>query len=100
MSDKNPLTSITKSRSDLARLHRGEPNPDPELKRLYKANLATANLDKKIREQVRGVELGPAHVAHLVGLILMESGVAGANVALIEKLARDAVETGHDGDAR
>jgi hypothetical protein len=97
MLENDSLTSPTKARSKLARLHMGG-DPDPDLKRLLKADLACANIDNKVREQLVGARLQPVHVGHLVGLLLMESGVDGANVTLIEKLVREAVDAGHKAD--
>lgn len=95
MPDANlSMTSTTKARSQLARLHMGNSNPDPDLLQLRLANLACAKIDKKIRDSlaVDGAKLGPAHVAHLVGLLLLQSGVGGETVGLVERLAREAVE--------
>jgi hypothetical protein len=89
--DHNPRADLTptQARSKLAVAHMGG-DPDPDHKRLLRANLACANLDNKIRKELADVELYPVHVGHLVGLLLMSAGADG--VALIEKLARDAVE--------
>lgn len=81
--------STTKARSLVANAHARK---DPDLIELRKANLACSVLDAKVREQLANATLDPVHVGHLVGLLLMGSGVDGANVQLIEKLARDAVE--------
>lgn len=91
MSDLTPQTDLTttKARSLLAHAAR---LGDTELIELRKANLACSNLDIKLREQLRYAKLHPAHVAHLVGLLLSGCDVDGPTATVIEKLARDAVE--------
>jgi hypothetical protein len=83
----------TEARSKLAVAHRGG-EPDAATKRLLKANLACSVLDAKVRQQLADADLLPVHVEHIIGLLLMESGVDGATVTLVSKLARDAVEAG------
>lgn len=92
MDNLTPRTDLTttKARSEVARANMG--TPDPDLVELRKANLACSNLDAKLREQLRYAKLHPAHVAHLVGLLLSGCDVDGPTATVIEKLARDAVE--------
>lgn len=91
MSDS--LSSMTAARSELARLHSGNPNPDQDLVELARANLVCARLDNRIREYTtaNNVRLNDSHVGHLVGLLLMQASVPGDTVTLIEGMVREAV---------
>lgn len=91
MSDHTARTDLsqTQARSLVANAHR---SGDADLIQLHKANLACANIDNRIREQLREAELDAVHVGHLVGLLLSGSHVDGATVTVVEKLVRDAVE--------
>ena len=93
-------TSVTAARSEKARLHVGNPNPDPAELRRADTNLATAKIDNRIREYVRaaGAPLNSPQTGHLVGLLLMQAGVPGATVQLIEKVAREAVVSAQGGE--
>ncbi|MCW2767971.1 MAG: hypothetical protein JWO11_3930 [Nocardioides sp.] len=94
------LSSMTAARSELARLH-VQADPDPDLVLLARAKLVCARLDNRIREYSAdaGVRLRPVHVAHLVGLLLAESGVDGSTVGAVERAAHDAVATAQGGNA-
>ncbi|WP_418062423.1 hypothetical protein [Pimelobacter simplex] len=81
-------TAQARSRVANARQH-GLPE---DLIQLYKANLACANIDNKIRIELREAQLDPVHVGHLVGLLMSSSGIDGATVGVVEKLVRDAAE--------
>lgn len=97
------LSSMSAARSELARMHAISRNPDPDRVRLVAANLVCARLDNRTREYLADanakygtpdapVRLNGSHVAHLVGLLLSESGVGGETCQLLETLARDAVK--------
>jgi hypothetical protein len=93
------LSSVTAARSEKARLYVGNPEPSAEELRRVDTNLATAKIDNRIREYVHeaGHPLDHAQTGHLVGLLLMQAGVPGATVSLIENLTRDAVASAQGG---
>ncbi len=65
-----PLNPVA-ARNDVARLHANGANPDAEVEAAARAKLATAKIDKAIREATAAcpVPLHPAQVEYLVGLI-------------------------------
>ncbi|MBT0995448.1 hypothetical protein KIN34_14265 [Cellulomonas sp. DKR-3] len=71
--------------------------PDPSTLDAARATLATATLDKAIRDSIArtGTALNDAQVGHLVGLLLAESGVPAVAVAKVEHMARVAVARAH-----
>lgn len=95
---------LTAARLELARLsrrnHRAAPSEVDEARAAY----VTAKLDNAIRravaETLRGVRLDDVQVAHLCGLLLMETGVSGPDVQLIEHHVRAAVLRAQRGDER
>jgi hypothetical protein len=96
------LSSMTAARSELARLHAVDPDPDASAVARLKANLVCARLDNRIREYTAqaGVKLNDVHVGHLVGLLLAESGVDYDTVVQLERAARDAVVLAAVGGAK
>lgn len=82
---------VIRARNTLARLYRNKGEPDADQVAAAKANLATSFLDREIRIRTTEVLLDDANVGHLVGLLLMQAGAAGADVTEIESLARFAV---------
>lgn len=89
----NSMSSMTAARSELARLHAANPDPDPAAVQLVRANLVCARIDNRIREYTAQAEvrLSDVHVGHLVGLLLSKSGVDGESVASLERIVREAV---------
>lgn len=66
----DPLNPVV-ARNQLAALHRGSTPPDPRADAAARAKLATAKIDKAIREAMDActVPLHPAQVEYLVGRI-------------------------------
>lgn len=91
MRDNTPIPAVTKARSKLARLHSGNPNPDPVALAEARVSLAVSKLDREVRDTLTGVRLDDVYAAHLVGLILGFSGVQYDAVTVIEQAVRDAV---------
>ncbi|WP_028652759.1 hypothetical protein [Nocardioides halotolerans] len=86
------LSSVTQTRSALARLSAHNPNPDPDEIAAARASLACAKLDNRLRECARDdVQLDDVHAGHLVGLLLSICSVPGDDVIRIEKDVRAAV---------
>lgn len=76
----------------LARMSRfgNEPTPDEVLE--ARRDLALANMDKATRDMLRDSQgLSPVGAAHIIGLILGESGVKYDAATVIEGIVRHAV---------
>ncbi len=81
------------ARNKLAAAFRKVAPPTPDVEAQLRADLATSKLDAAIRQALRGARLGDAHLGHLIGLLLNESGVDGATSTVLEKMVREAVRT-------
>ncbi|GEM_PF-4037260 len=80
--------------------HGRTPTPDVEL--TARRSLATARLDRELRN-LGTLGLGGldgAQVAHLVGLLLSACGVKYDVATPIERIARDAVEAAQVGESK
>ncbi|GAB3875393.1 hypothetical protein [Terrabacter terrigena] len=93
----DPITA----RNQLAALHSRGATPDPEAKAAAQRTLATAKIDKAIREALAVAPgLDDAHVGHLVGLILNASGVDGETSIRVERDVRAAVVAAQGGEGK
>ena len=92
------LSSVTQTRSALARLYANQPNPEEAVASLARANLACAKIDNRIREYIRAADtnLNETHIAHLVGLLLSGAGVGGEAVTLLERAVYEAAAAAQD----
>lgn len=85
--------TVPQARGVVAGLHSHGAVPDPAVLDAARATLATSLLDREIRTRLAqsGARLNDAQVGHLVGLLLIECGVAAESIARIEADVRAAV---------
>ncbi|MDE0775929.1 MAG: hypothetical protein OSB43_06635 [Nocardioides sp.] len=83
--------NVLSARAKLAGLYAYGRTPDPEVEAAYRRSLATAKLDRAIREATEVCPgLDPAQVGHLAGLLVSWGNDDGRAVARFERLVADA----------
>lgn len=95
MSDEH---DVKKAATRVARLYTYGRTPDPDDEADARRSLATARIDREIRNAARsgGTPLDNVQAGHLVGLLLSMCDVGGETGAAIERLTRMAVREAED----
>lgn len=93
MSDRFPVDDVRSAAARLGGLSSYGRTPDRSDEREARRSLATARLDREVRDMAaKGIALDGPRAAHVVGLLLSSCGVKYDAGTLVEKLVRDAVD--------